>query len=105
MKTVFTAFLFDAQYESNGVEKKVESLLVVALVGALIELPPFLCGRQVSESRSLPVVMVHSGKMFAKRHKLLCRGEVPQVYALSTYLKYKAGPYIPSNTTTRFPSK
>ena len=48
-------------------ENKPASLLVVSLGMALNEMPPSLCGRQVVESSSLPIVVAQSRRLYIKQ--------------------------------------
>ena len=46
LKLVFIASLLDVQHQSDSVESKAASLLVVQLGKALSGIPPFCCDRQ-----------------------------------------------------------
>ena len=54
---VFTSFLLGAQHETDGVEKKSASLLVVSLGETLNGMALSLCVRQVVGPSSLSVVV------------------------------------------------
>ena len=64
---VFTASLLGAQHIRDSVENKPASLLVVSLGKALNGVPPSLCGRQMVEPSSLPVVVAQSDKRHANQ--------------------------------------
>ena len=66
-KMVFTASLLGAQHNRDSVENKPASLLVVSLGKTLKGMPPSLCGRQVVEPSSLPVVVAQSNRRLANR--------------------------------------
>ena len=55
---VFTASLLGVQQNRDSVENKPASLLAVSLGKTFNGMPPSLCGRQMVEPSSLPVVVV-----------------------------------------------
>ena len=55
----------------NSVENKPASLLVVSLGKALNGMPPSLCGRQMAEPSSLPVVVASLTKDMQTEHELI----------------------------------
>ena len=64
---VFTASLLGAQHIRDSVENKPASLLVVFLGKELNGMPTSLCGRQMVEPSSLPVVVAQSDERHANR--------------------------------------
>ena len=64
---VFTASLLGAQHIRDSVENKPASFFVVSLGKALDGMPPSLCGRQMVEPCSLPVVVAQSDERHANQ--------------------------------------